>query len=95
MSKLSIKGVFETLDKLSKCNPLRYMTNGSKNKTTFSPTLTLWSGFLVVVYKIHHCNNFYWVVFIRLTQFAAFWLISCIIVLKKSVLILNKETGKS
>ena len=32
MSQLSIIGILEKLDKLSKSNPLRYMTNGSKNK---------------------------------------------------------------
>ena len=31
MSKLSIKGISEKLDKLNKSNPLRYMINGSKN----------------------------------------------------------------
>ena len=32
MSKLSINWILENLDKLNKSNPLRYMTNGSKNK---------------------------------------------------------------
>ena len=55
MSKLSIKGILEKLDKLSKSNKLRYMTNGSKNKKTkFCHILTRWPGSLAVGYKIHH-----------------------------------------
>ena len=55
MSKLSIKGILEKLDKLSKSNKLRYMTNGSKNKKTkFCRILTRWPGSLAVGYKIHH-----------------------------------------
>ena len=41
MSKLSIIGILEKLDKLNKSNLLRYITNGGKNKTlnfaAFSP----------------------------------------------------------
>ena len=33
MSKLSIKGKLEKLDKLNKSNPLLYIVNASKNKT--------------------------------------------------------------
>ena len=49
MSKLSIIGILEKLDKLSKSNPLIYMTNGSKNKkTNFCFILTAWPGSLAV-----------------------------------------------
>ena len=37
MSQLSIKGILEKLDKLSKFSPLTYMTNDSKNKKIFFP----------------------------------------------------------
>ena len=36
MSKLSIKGKLEKLDKLNKSNPLRYMINANKNKKILS-----------------------------------------------------------
>ena len=32
MSNLSIIGILEKLDNLNKSNPLKYLTNGSKNK---------------------------------------------------------------
>ena len=42
--KLPIKGILEKLDKLNKSNPIRYMTNRSKKKTTtkFCRILTPW-----------------------------------------------------
>ena len=46
MSKLSIKGKLEKLNKLSKSNPLRYMINASKSKTKFGHIFTPWSGSL-------------------------------------------------
>ena len=46
MSKLSIKGKLEKLDKLNKSNPLRYMINASKNKTKFYHIFTPLSGSL-------------------------------------------------
>ena len=46
MSKLSVIGI---LGKLNKSNPLRYITNRSKNdKTKFCHILTPWSGFLAM-----------------------------------------------
>ena len=49
MSKLSIKGILEKLDKLNKSNPLRYIINGSKNKKSkFCRILTPWSGSLAL-----------------------------------------------
>ena len=49
-----------------------------------------------VGWKIHHCNNFYWVAFFHLTLFfqAQFGLISCIIVLKEFFSMFKRETGK-
>ena len=35
VSQVSIKGILENKDKLSKSNQLRYMTNGSKNKKIY------------------------------------------------------------
>ena len=40
MSKLSIKGELEKLDKLNKSNPLRYTINASKDKTKFGHIFT-------------------------------------------------------
>ena len=97
MSKLFIKGILEKLDKLSKSNKLRYMTNGTKNKKTkFCRILISWFVSLAVGYKIHHCNNFYWVVFIRLTLFCSIvWIKKlCIILLKTFVSMFSKEKGK-
>ena len=34
MPKLLIKGIYEKLDKLEKANPLRYIANDTKNKST-------------------------------------------------------------
>ena len=92
MPKLSIKGILEKLDKLKKSNPLRYMINGSKNCRILTP----WSGPLAMGQKKQHCNNFYRVVFIRLTLFfqAQFGLISCIIVLREFISVFHKETDK-
>ena len=68
ISKPSIKGILEKLDKLSKSNQLRYMTNGRKKKKNFF--LTPWFGSSAVGYKIHHCSNFYWVVLHSLILFS-------------------------
>ena len=92
MSKLSIKGILEKLDKLKKSNPHRYMINGSKNCRILTP----WSGPLAMGQKKQHCNNFYRLVFIRLTLFfqAQFGLISRIIVLREFISVFHKETEK-
>ena len=52
-----------------------------------------WCGILKAAHKIHDCNNFYWVVFIRLTLLV--WIGNlCTILLKKFVWVFNKEIGE-
>ena len=64
MFKPSMKGSLEKLDMLNKSKPLRYITNGNKNKkTNFWHILTPWSGFLAKGQKIHHCIFFFFFFF--------------------------------